>query len=205
MMFNRKAFFDAVRGPLFDGSFKAHQVAGLDRYLNAWENTYTSVSDAQFAYVLATVYHETGIIRTDPDTKRKYMDRTMSPVEEVGKGRGRSYGLKNRKTGQTYYGRGDVQLTWLYNYEKAGQKLGIDLVNNPALALDPSIAVSITFVGMIEGWFTGGKLRTYINPAKNDFLNARRIINGVDRAALVAGYAETFLDAIKAARKAAQD
>ncbi|TOE35570.1 hypothetical protein CGJ43_25525, partial [Vibrio parahaemolyticus] len=57
------------------------------------------------AYVLATTYHETG--------------HTMKPIEEWGKGQGRPYGEPDPETGQTYYGRGYVQLTWLANYIKA--------------------------------------------------------------------------------------
>jgi hypothetical protein len=39
-----------------------------------------------------------------------------------------------------YYGRGFVQLTWESNYRRVGDVLGVDLVGNPDLALDPRIA-----------------------------------------------------------------
>lgn len=67
--------------------------------------------------------------------------------------------------------------------------MNVDLVNNPDLALNPQIAAEILVVGMEKGLFTGKKLSTYINNESNDFVNARRIINGVDRAQLIAGYA----------------
>ncbi len=42
-----------------------------------------------------------------------------------------------------YYGRGYPQLTWEENYKAYGDALGIDLVNNPDLALDPDISARI--------------------------------------------------------------
>jgi hypothetical protein len=45
--------------------------------------------------------------------------------------------------GADYAGRGYIQLTHKYNYQAAGDALGIDLVGNPDLALDPDIAARI--------------------------------------------------------------
>lgn len=36
-------------------------------------------------------------------------------------------------SGQTYHGRGPIQLSWNYNYGQVGQVLGLDLLNNPSL------------------------------------------------------------------------
>lgn len=58
-------------------------------------------------------------------------------------------------------------------------------------------ATNILLLGMKEGWFTGRKLSDYINQSKKDYLNARRIINGMDKASLIAGYAETFEKALR--------
>lgn len=195
-MINRKAFFDAVRDPLFGGTLQQHQVEGLTRYLDAFEGQYAGKLDKdEQAYTLATVYHETGVVKRDEKGK-KYLDRTMSPVEEVGKGRGRSYGLRDRITGLVYYGRGDVQITWKANYERVGKLLGIDLVNRPELALDPAIALRIAVEGMIGGWFTGRKFEHYFGGNKCDFVNARRMINGTDKMHDIAGYARVFRAAL---------
>lgn len=132
----------------------------------------------ELAYVLATAYHETA--------------HTMKPVKEA-------YWLKNaeewRKRNLRYYpwyGRGFVQLTWEANYKKAGDKIGVDLIKNKDLALDPIVAARILVVGMIEAWFTKYKLSDFINIGKSDYVGARRIINGTDKADLIAGYAKLY-------------
>jgi hypothetical protein len=137
-------------------------------------------STAHLAYVLATAWHETAT--------------RMQPIREFGLGRGHSYGRPDH-TGQVPYGRGFVQLTWDHNYAKADQRLGLGgaLVRNYDLALQLDIASKIIVRGMIEGWFTGRKLSSY-----TDFVDMRRIINGTDRAALVASYARVFLPALQA-------
>jgi len=141
------------------------------------------------AYGLATSFHETG--------------KKMQPVTEIGRGRGKPYGKPGKHGGQPPYGRGDIQLTWDGNYETADDELGLDgaLLANFDLALDTEISARIMVRGMTEGWFAGDKagrhkFARYL-PAKGaptvpKFTSARRIINGIDRAELVAGYAMSF-------------
>lgn len=134
----------------------------------------------QQAYVLATAQHET--------------NGTFLPVVE-------SYWLKdpdayNRKHHANYYpyyGRGYVQLTWKRNYELYGELLGIDLVNHPELALKPDVAKFVLVDGFKHGRFTGKKLEQYINAKTTDFVNARRCINGIDRAKHIADIAADWL------------
>lgn len=133
----------------------------------------------QAAYALATAYHETA--------------HTMTPVREYG---GETY-LKSKKY-YPYVGMGFVQLTWKYNYEKATKELGVDFVSNPKMLLNPAYSAEILVVGSSEGWFTGKKLSDYITLSKSDFTSARRIINGTDKAALIAGYAKEYDDLLKA-------
>ncbi|HEX6168189.1 MAG TPA: hypothetical protein VFZ33_00755, partial [Chitinophagaceae bacterium] len=82
------------------------------------------------------------------------------------------------------------------NYEKAGKKIGVDLINKPELALDLKNATRILFSGMMEGWFTGKKLSNYFDPQKEDWRNARRIINILDKADLIASYGKQYYAAI---------
>lgn len=188
-MFDRKVYFDAVRKSMFDGSMSQQQVDGQNALLSQWETqtTGTPMDDLRWlAYILATTYHETA--------------QTMWPIEEYGKGSGKPYGKVDPQTGQAYYGRGFVQLTWRDNYHKATVNLSLtgdlDLEWHPEKALDLVIASRIIFRGMAEGWFTGKKLGQYFNTTKNDPVNARQIVNGNDDDTLIAGYHEKFLTAV---------
>lgn len=190
MPFDRKTYFDCVRQKPFGGSMNQDQVDGQDALLRRWELKPTSDDMRFFAYMLATTFHETA--------------KTMQPIEEYGKGSGKQYGKKDPETGQTYYGRGFVQLTWRDNYARATQKLYLtggpdDLEWHAARALDLEIAADVMFRGMTEGWFTGKKLGQYFSETKNDPVNARAIINA-DVSTMgkkVAGYHGSFLAALE--------
>ena len=91
-----------------------------------------------------------------------------------------------------YIGRGFVLLTWEENYLRAGEKVDEDLVGFPDMALEPDIAAAVMFDGMEEGWFTGVSLFDYFNDTTDDPVNARRIINGTDRASEIANYHVSF-------------
>jgi putative chitinase len=181
-MINRKFFFDYVRQHLFNGSLKPGPVAGLTAILDYWESNSSKKDDRWLAYALATAHHET--------------DRTFRGIEEYGKGKTHDYGQKDPETGVAYYGRGLVQLTWRKNYKTMGDLLGVDLVHHPEKALDIAIATKIMFIGMTKGSFTGKKFADYFNPSTEDWPNARRIINGKDKANLIAGYGNQYYAAI---------
>ncbi|MGI8789151.1 MAG: glycoside hydrolase family 19 protein [Pyrinomonadaceae bacterium] len=172
---NRKFFFDYVRLHLFGGSLTQSQVSGLTAILDYWENSYSGKDDRWLAYMFATAHHET--------------DRKFQAIEEYGKGKGKKYAPR-------YYGRGLVQLTWDYNYKKMGQVFKVDLLNHPELALNLDLAVKIMFYGMMNGSFTGKKLSDYFAAGKEDWVNARRIINGLDKANLIASYGKQYYAAI---------
>ena len=140
------------------------------------EATKSGLLRNELAYVLATAYWETA--------------RTMRPVKEA-------YWLnevwrKNNLRYYPWYGRGYVQLTWETNYKKAAQKLGIPFDKNPDLALDAVHAAKVIIRGMKEGWFTGKKLSDYITLQKSDYVNARRIVNAMDKAAEIAHLARQY-------------
>lgn len=159
---------------------------GLCALLDFLEADADVVDPRHAAYMLATALHETG--------------KTYRPIAEYGKGAGKKYGIMIQETGQRYYGRGYVQLTWLENYVAMGQALGVDLHHKPDLAMQPDIAYKIMSRGMRKGSFTGVKLSTYITGEKCDFLNARKIINGLDCAERIEGYAEKILAALEGAQ-----
>lgn len=190
-MFDRKTYFDIVRGNPFGGSMSQSQVDGQEAILDAWERAPFSDDLRFLSYPLATTFHETAA--------------TMQPIEEYGKGAGHEYGLPDCETGQTYYGRGYVQLTWRDNYARADSKIGLSedagMEWHAERALDPDLASQVMFRGMTEGWFTGKKLYDYFTASLDDPVNARAIINAdvSKNGKLVAGYHEAFLDALVAA------
>ena len=183
-----------IEQSLFNGRLTHSQRTGIEFKLIAFKKY--GVTDIRHkAYMLATSYHET--------------DKKMQPIEEYGKGRGRPYGSKlkqNRKPythpDKIYYGRGDVQLTWYENYELMGKLLNIPLLEQPELALEPDISAEILIEGMMHGKsnrgdFTGVSLETYFNNHKSDPVQARRVVNGLDKATTIAGYYYKFLEAMQ--------
>jgi len=131
----------------------------------------------QIAYVLATTQWETA--QTFKQVREAFW------MDEAWRKRNFRY--------YPYYGRGYVQLTWKDNYQKYGELLGIDLVRQPDLAMEPATAAFILVHGFKTGTFTGRKLTDYVNRLQTDFINARRCINGTDRAHDIARLADAFL------------
>lgn len=199
-MLNRDRFFPAARAGAFGGTLTQGQVDGLNILLDAWERR-ANPDLRQLAYMLATTKHETG--------------HTMQPINEYG---GDAYffrmydrdgerpevarALGNIATGDgvRFHGRGYVQLTGRTNYHKLGLLLDVDLVGDPDLALDPDVAAVILMEGMERGLFTGVGLSRYFNPVACDWINARRIINGLDCAERIAEIAKAFFVALDGAR-----
>ena len=171
------------------------------------------------AYIAATAWHEPGH-KMEPvreslnyseaalKKKRKYF--TAAEANALGRNKdhpadqeaiaNKMYanrignGDESSGDGWRYRGRGYVQLTGRENYERFGYRLNIDLVSKPEMACDPDIAMKILFEGMMDGVFTGRSLRQYIKPSAGlrDYVNARRVVNGTDKADLIAGYAGQF-------------
>lgn len=143
--------------------------------------------ERKLAYILCAAWHES----------------RLSPIKEWRAKPGTEvFRIQERYWKTGYYGRGFVQITWRENYRKMGQRLGVDLVRNPDLALNTSIAARIIVVGLMEGMFTGKKLSDYIDADKADYYNARRTIGaimvaGTDTAALIQGHVAKIADAIK--------
>lgn len=202
---DRQIFFDSVRPKPFSNKLSQGQVDGMSAILDAWESDYSNWDLRWLAYALATTYHETSA--------------EMLPIEEYGKGEGMEYGEVDSETGQTYYGRGYVQLTWRENYAKADREIGLSdddsMEWHAENALDPEFAAETMFTGMRDGWFRSdseGKqtLQRYFNDTRDDPYGAREIINGdkskvpswsngVSIGNLIKGYHNSFLAALTAA------
>lgn len=178
---DRAAFFTSIRKKL--GPFSTTQVKNIERILDAAAGAPLSHQ----AYMLATVWHES--------------NGKMEPVREA-------YWLSEawRKEHLRYwpwYGRGDVQLTWEPNYKKADAACSAtglcepgEILANPDKVMEPKISAFILRRGMDEGWFTGVKLSKVLPmkgvATRKEYMNARTIINGRDKADLVEDYAQIF-------------
>ena len=193
-LYDRKKFFDAVRADPFAGNLTQSQVDGMEYLLDMWEEYFApnNPNDGTMwlAYCLATVFHETA--------------QNMRPLEEYGKGSGHSYGEPVDPYGNCYYGRGHVQLTWSENYLNGENilrdKYGLDcpIHEFPERMLEDEPSALILMDGSVYGWFTGASLQQYFSKAKGieDPVNARRVINGTDKADLIAGYFWKFKAAL---------
>lgn len=194
---NFETFQAEITDTLFFGSLPEWQRRPVMRIVEEGKRRERSIEDV--AYVLGTGYHE---------TKRWKYD------EEIGEGRGRDYGeliwlVRGKRV--SYHGRSDVQLTWLHNYARMSVFLTlehgreINLVSNPDLAKEPEMSSLIIWEGMIRGMFTGKNLADYIRPGKPNYIGARRIVNGTDRARMIAGYARKFETALRNASETKRD
>jgi hypothetical protein len=184
VIFERSRFFDQYRKE-FSRKLSQPAVDGIEFLLGQFEKDPVWNDLRHIAYALATVAHETawsyqpveeGYYLGDPDEVRRFQKRL------------RYY---------PFFGRGYVQLTWDYNYRLFSKKLNLDFVHDPSLALIPKIAFKIMTIGMHQGLFTGHKLTDHINDIEKNYKKARRIINGNDKAALLAQYAQSFENVLR--------
>lgn len=137
--------------------------------------------------MLATAWHETGAF--------KWLREIWGPTPAQKAYEGRAdLGNTVPGDGKRFMGRGYVQITGRRNYTDWSKRTGLALTTQPDLAEQPAVAVRILVEGMRLGTFTGKALAHFINDSACDFVGARRIVNGTDKAALIAGYASAFLD-----------
>lgn len=74
-----------------------------------------------------------------------------------------------------YYGRGFIQLTWPGNYQAVGTRLGLPLVGDPDLALDPGVAAQV----FADYWQNHGRLNLILEACdREDWREVRRLVQG---------------------------
>lgn len=209
---NRSYFIARIKRAVFGGKIGQSQIDGVNFLLDVRDLRFPQVSKYELAYILATAFHETGA--------------KMRPVKEAGGNAyyTRLYDIKGsrpnlaRKRGNTqpgdgarYCGRGYPQTTWKCNYANVGPIVAaiygehIDFTKYPDKLLDPKYSSVTMYYSMIHGSYTGRKLSDYISDTRQDYVGARAIINGDDRAKLIAGYATAFLDALTQAEAQPND
>jgi hypothetical protein len=137
----------------------------------------------QLAYILATAEHESDSFNT--------LEEYTSGEQYEGR---RTLGNDQSGDGRRFKGRGYVQLTGRRNYTLYAGITGLELVKLPVLAMNwPSLSVFIIVDGMMRGVYTGRRLDQFVNAARQDFFNARQVVNGHDRARKIADQASDWL------------
>lgn len=119
-------------------------------------NLKTNAKKEENKSILVNSLRKAGI--TDPDEFKQFMAQMEHESAGFGsmveRGSGEKYegrkdlGNTQKGDGERFKGRGFIQLTGRDNYERYGQKIGIDLVKNPQFAEDPEVAAMIA----IEYW-----------------------------------------------------
>lgn len=121
-------------------------------------------------------------------TIRVEVGKAYKPIEEYASGEayeGRaSLGNTQAGDGKRFKGRGFIQLTGRFNYTHYGTVLGIDLVNNPELALDINNSAKILALYFKER-------SCNIACDNNDWLSCRKKVNGVNANGMPNGW-ESF-------------
>lgn len=195
---------------MFGGTLSQSQVNGFERLLDVWFADYAKDGSVEeLAYNLATSKHETAATM-QPITERG--SRSYFNKYEPGTRIGKVLGNTKPGDGYRYRGEGDVQNTGRRNAAKATKRLNevfginVDLVKNPEKRGDPLISAHSIFLGNREGWWTGRDLGNYIDGINEEddedfreYVKARAVVNGSDRARLIAGYAIKFEAALRAA------
>lgn len=216
MRFDRKIFFDNFRQFLarYDKRLTQERVDALKFLLTSFERDPKWSDVRHIAYALATITAETAWT-FEPIQEYgsfSYFERRYGHQTRVGRGLGNDAPGEGAK----FSGKGYVQLTGESNYEKLENTLRkeypqlvqdyqrktgrtFDLTDYPEQAKDPLLAFAIMTIGMFEGIYTGKAFRHYFTDTKTDYRNARKIINGLDHADMIAGYAQNIETILKSA------
>lgn len=105
---------------------------------------------------------------------------TFKPIREYASGKAYDVGKLAQRLGNTpeddgdgerYKGRGFIQITGTTNYRTYGERLGVDLLGNPDLALDPIIAARILALYFRDRGVDDAALR-------KDWPRVRKLVNG---------------------------
>ena len=148
------------------------------------------------AYMLATTWHETKF--TFKPIKEEGSNRYLSKYDTGRLAKALGNTLVADGDGILYAGRGYVMITGRRNYDLFTRLLGVNLIDNPNLALKPEIASAILIIGSLKGLFTTRGLTDFIKYGSlEEFKEARRVINGTDANTMIASYAKKFVECIK--------
>lgn len=212
---NRAAFYAALRRSttgVFGKSLSKAQVEGIDAILDEAERRRTPTQ--HLAAILAEAHHETGGQMQPVSENLNYSANRLTevwpsrfptlaaaqpfannPRRLANKVYGGRLGNTGPDDGWLYRGRGLAQVTGKTNYAKFG------LAGTPDKASEMGVAVRILFEGMIDGIFTGRKLKDYDTAEGYRYAASRAIINGDVKAngARIEKYGRAFEAALRSA------
>lgn len=219
MKFNREKFFSEFRK--WRSIVTPQQFKGLTFLLDCIETDKFITRIDWAAYMLGTTMHETAytFLPIHEYGSHKYFVNRYGSQTRIG----RELGNDTPEEGADYAGQGDVQLTGETNYEKAeialrreypaliakweretGKQFDLTVgdqpndKDDPKNAQNPQIAYAIMSYGMRSGMFTGKRLNQYFHDKTQNWVGARAIINGTDRAQTIAGYGLKFYQILSA-------
>lgn len=221
-MIDLQEFFDAVRANPFGGKLLPGQVQGCEAILRACER-HGVIDDRFVANTLAQVHHETGGQMLPVVENLTYSSaeriRAVWPsrfptvaaaapfvrnpqalaIKVYGDRLGNRAGTDD---GWRFRGHCQIQITGRDHFQNFGDLLGVDLVGDPARALDLDVSAEIAVIGMRDGLFTGKSLGDYFSAMRDDPAGARAIVNGDVRAngPRIATLHRAFLAALQAAQ-----
>lgn len=204
---NRAKFYAALRAQpsgMFGRTLSQKTVPGIEGILEAFI-THGDGDARTLAYALSITRGEVGIdmlpvregfAKTDAGARRAVnnLARRRGPNSAVAK-----YARPTGPYGHVYYGRAQMQLTWLDNYRGSSADAGVDLVKDPDAMLDPVISARVLIRGLMDGRWNGRRkgIRYYLD--QGDLKNARRTVNITDKWEMFADFYQGFLAAIEAA------
>lgn len=156
------------------------------------ENRFSgALTNPEIAYLLATVRHETAFTYqpTEERGSETYLKERYFKDQNIR----RALGNTTDQDAVDFRGRGYIMVTGRRNYEIVGKAIGVDLIAKPDVLMQPDIALKVLLTCfVIERCFTGKLMSDYLSRDPPDYVNARRVFNGVDQAPKIADYAKRF-------------
>ena len=198
---------------LYGNALTNSRMQGFEAIFDFWDQVESFDSLEWLAYELATAWHETGA-RMLP-VREGFAESDEVAYQRVTAycaAQGRSNYAMRHQNGNSYYGRGYVQLTHAENYLKMGEAMGHGraFYDKPDRVMDPSVGAEILVTGMMRGLFrpAKGSLLDYFNHQSLRWYDARDLINGdmskkpawangKTIGSLVAGYGKAFFGVLK--------